>query len=430
MTMTLHTTAEALDLARIIRPGDGVVWGQATAEPLTLTEAFVAQRANYSGATAFLGVNFGGVTLPEHADHLAFTAYCGLGANRALADAGVLDVYPLPYSQLGAAIRAGTLKVDVVMVQVSPPNARGEYSLGLSTEYLIPALAKARAVIAEVNEQVPWTHTETLLHESDIAMMVRTSRPPVSPPYGAPGETERKIAANAAPFVPDGGVLEFGVGALPIAVLEALGGHRDLGVHSGIVCETVADLVERGVITNARKNIDAGICVGGVLFGTPRLHRWAHENRGLQLRSSDYTHNPRVLGSIDRFVGINSAVEVDLTGQINAEVVVDAKGRGSYVGAVGGALDFIRAANQSPGGCSIIALPASIGTKVSRIVAKLSGPVATPRSEAGVFVTEWGAADLRGLPVSKRIPRLIAIAHPAFRESLERAAHEQNLYHL
>ena len=423
---TVHRPEE-LDLTSVIRPGDGILWGQATAEPLTLTEALVAQRARLGGVSAFLGVNFGGVTLPEHADHIAFSAYCGLGANRALSDAGVLDIYPLPYSQLGAAIRAGTLKSEVVMVQVSPPNARGEYSLGLSTEYLIPALAQARAVIAEVNAQVPWTHTETLLREEDIDLLVHSSRVPVPPPYGAPGETERRIAANAAPFVPDGGVLEFGVGALPIAVLEALGGHRDLGVHSGIVCETVMDLVEKGVITNARKNIDAGVSVGGVLFGSARFHRWAHENPALRLRSSDYTHAGRVLGQIDRFIAINSAVEVDLTGQINAEVVVDNKGRASYVGAIGGALDFIRGANQSEGGCSIIALPASIGTKVSRIVSRLSGPVATPRSEAGVFVTEWGAADLRGLPISKRVPRMIAIANPAFREQLQREAHEQGL---
>jgi acyl-CoA hydrolase len=425
--MTTLANAQTLDLSTVIRPGDGVIWGQATAEPLTLTEAFVAQRARLGGVSAFLGVNFGGVTRPEHADHIAFSAYCGLGANRALSDAGVLDIYPLPYSQLGAAIRAGTLKSDVVMVQLSPPNARGEYSLGLSTEYLIPALARARVVIAEVNDQIPWTHTETVLRDADIDLMVHSSRPACPLPYGAPGETERRIAANAAPFVPDGGVLEFGVGALPIAVLEALGGHRDLGVHSGIVCETVMDLVEKGVITNARKNIDPGVSVGGVLFGTSRFHRWAHENPALQLRSSDYTHNGRVLGSIDRFIAINSAVEVDLTGQINAEVVLDAKGRASYVGAIGGALDFIRGANQSEGGCSIIALPASIGTKVSRIVARLSGPVATPRSEAGVFVTEWGAADLRGLPVSRRVPRMIAIANPAFRESLEREAHAQGL---
>jgi len=414
-------------LSRHLRPGCGIVVGQACAEPQTLMDMLVAQRAEFSGTQVFLGANYSGIAKPAHTDHLRFAAYCGAGYNRALADAGVLEIHPHPYSRLGPLFREGRIPCDAAMIQVSPPNAQGEYSMGLGADYLVPALEKAGVILAEVNAQVPWTHTETLLREVDIDLLVHSSRAPVPPPYGAPGETERRIAANAAPFVPDGGVLEFGVGALPIAVLEALGGHRDLGVHSGIVCETVMDLVEKGVITNARKNIDAGVSVGGVLFGSARFHRWAHENPALRLRSSDYTHAGRVLGQIDRFIAINSAVEVDLTGQINAEVVVDNKGRASYVGAIGGALDFIRGANQSEGGCSIIALPASIGTKASRIVSRISGPVATPRSEAGVVVTEHGAADLRGCTLRERAKRMIAIAHPAFREVLERDARAQGL---
>ena len=414
--------AMTIDLSQWIRTGDGVTWGQATAEPQTLVEAFVAQRAGFSGASAFLGVNYAGIVRPEHADHLRLTSYCGAGANRALAEAGVLDIHPHPYSKLGACIRSRHIPVDVVLVQVSPPDADGRYSLGLAAEYLPPAIAGARAVIAEVNDRVPWTHGDGALRREDFAALLETSRAPAAARAAAPGPVDEAIARHATAFVPDGAVLEFGLGALPEAILRALGDRRDLGVHSGTLLDTVAELTERGVITNARKEVDAGVTVGGLLMGSQRLFDFAHRNAGLQLKSCDYTHSPAVLGRLSRFVAINSAIEVDLTGQVNAEVA-----NGVYLGAVGGALDFIRAANHSEGGVSLMCLPASIGTRASRIVARLSGPVATPRSEAGVVVTEHGAADLRGCTLRERAKRMIGIAHPAFREGLERDAREQGL---
>src|SRR5690606_33950481 len=165
-----------MNLESVIRPGDGLIWGQACAEPRTLVEALVAQRERFSGARAFLGSSYSGIVKPEHADHLRLASYCGTGTNRALADAGVLDILPVPYSQLGNLIRAGRIACDVVLVQVSPPNTRGEYSLGLGVEYLAPALAAARAIIGEVNDRVPWTHTEPLLRREQFAMLVETPR--------------------------------------------------------------------------------------------------------------------------------------------------------------------------------------------------------------------------------------------------------------
>ena len=403
----------SLDLARVIRPGDGIVVAQACAEPKTLTEALVAQRASFPGATVFLGVNYSGVVKPEHADHLRLSSYCGAGHNRALADAGVLDIHPHPYSRFGALIRSRAIPADVVLLQVSPPNERGEHSLGLAAEYLVPALEKCRAIVAEVNERIPWTHSERLLRAGDLALAVPSSRPPVPVPYGPPGELEKTIARHAAEFVPDGATLEFGLGALPDAILGCVADRKKLRVHSGALGDGIVDLARRGVIDQT---------VGGLVFGTQKFFDFAHRNPLVQLRSSDYTHDPRVLGAIERFVAINSAVEVDLTGQVNAEVA-----GGSYVGAVGGALDFIRAANQSPGGVSLIVLPSAVGTKVSRIVSKLSGPVATPRSEAGVIVTEHGAADLRGCTLRERARRMLRVAHPAFRDALGREAREARL---
>jgi acetyl-CoA hydrolase len=374
-----------VDLTSVVRPGDGIIWGQACAEPQTLVEALVAQRAHLSGVGVFLGSSYSGILTPQHADHLRLSSYCGTGSNRALADAGVLEILPAPYSQLGSLIRHEKIKCDVVMVQVSPPNAQGEYSLGLGVEYLAPALSKARAVIAEINDQVPWTYTEPLLREDDFDLVVPSSRAPVFLDYKT-GELERAIARHAAEVIPERAVVECGIGSLPNAVLAALKGRRGLGYHSGVICDAAVDL-------------DLASCSGGALIGSRRLFDWARENPRVRLHSSDYTHGAATLAAIERFTAINSAVEVDFTGQINGEVA-----GGSYVGAVGGALDFVRAANASPGGVSIVVLPSK------RIVERLSGPVSTPRSEAGVIVTERGVADLRGCTLRERERRLRAIS--------------------
>jgi acyl-CoA hydrolase len=375
----------SVDLSSVIRPGDGLVWGQACAEPQTLVEALIAQRSSFSGCSVFLGSSYSGLLRPEHADHLHLTSYCGTGTNRALAQAGVLQLVPSPYSQLGALMRGKQIRCDVVMVQVSRPNAHGEYSLGLAVEYLAPALEAARAVVAEVNDRIPWTHTQPVLRREDIDLLVESSRPPAYLEYVKPSDIEQRIARRATALVPEGATVECGIGALPNATLAELAG-REIRYHSGVVCDAVRLVRPKAV-------------VGGALMGTQALFDWARDNATLKLVSSDITHGAATLAKIERFVAINSAVEVDLTGQVNGEMA-----RESYVGAVGGALDFVRAANQSPGGLSIIALPAS------RVVQRLSGPVSVPRSEAGVFVTERGAADLRGCTLAERERRMRQIS--------------------
>src|SRR5690606_14393309 len=233
-------------------------------------------------------------------------------------------------------------------------------------------------------------------------------------PGAAAGEVEQAIARHIGGLVEDGSTLQLGLGSLPEAVLDCLRSHRDLGIHSGAIGNKVADLMEAGVITNARKARDTGITVAGVLFGGERIYRYAHLNRNIQLRSTDYTHSLEVLGSLDHLVTINSAIEVDLTGQINAEVA-----GGVYVGAVGGAMDFQRGAHASRGGLPIIALPATaLGGTRSRVVGRLDGPVSTPRADAGLIVTEYGVADLRGCDLRERARRMIDIAHPDFRDAL------------
>ncbi|MGC9670715.1 acetyl-CoA hydrolase/transferase family protein [Planosporangium sp. 12N6] len=403
-----------LDLTSYVRPGDAVMWGQACAEPLTLTERLIAQRAAIGGFRCFLGVPASDTIRPEHADHASFLSYCGSGGNRALYRAGLLDILPCHYSVLPDLIASGALRVDVALVQLPPADAAGRYSLGLADEYLSAAIDAARVVIAEVNDQVPATHGTRTLTDADLDVVVHTSRPPAALTHKEPGAAEQRVADHVAALIEDGSTLQFGLGALPEAIVARLADRRDLGIHSGQIGDGVADLMEAGVITNARKTVDRGRTVTGALMGTARLFRYADRNPAIELRDTRYTHDPAVLAAQERFVAINSAIEVDLTGQVNAELA-----RGTYVGAVGGAIDFLRGAARSRGGLPIVALPATAGP-ASRIVATLSGPVSTPRADAGIIVTEYGVADLRGLSLDERRARMLAIAHPDHRPALEK----------
>ncbi|PRE16123.1 acetyl-CoA hydrolase [Burkholderia multivorans] len=417
-----HVSADARQagdcdaLSSLIRPGDTVMWGQSHAEPVTLMRALVAQRHSFKRIRVFLGIGLADVLAPEHADAIDFLAYCGSGANRKLARANVLDILPAHYSQLPELVRSGALRIDVVMLQVSPPDEHGRYSLGLAREYLVEALKHARAIVAEVHPDVPWTYGGPFLRAADIDLLVASDTPFPDAAATTPGPVEQAIGQHVASLVEDGATLQTGIGAIPDAVMAALHDKRDLGVHTGSIGDGIAALCEAGVVTNARKTIDAGITVGGVIIGSARVRRFAHRNPALELRGTEYTHNPHVLRRIERFTAINSAVEVDLTGQVNAEVV-----GGTYVGAVGGVGDFLRAAQASRGGVPIVALPSTAGAH-SRIVTKLSGPVTVPRSDACVIVTEYGIADLRGLSLAQRVPKMIAIAHPDHRERLAREA--------
>lgn len=411
MPQLLH--AESLNLAALIRPGDTVMWGQANAEPLPLTQALMAQRENIGRFRVMLGISNSHTCRPEHSDCVEFMSYCGAGSNRELANAGVLEILPSHYSDLPALITSGAMRIDVVMVQVAPADAEGRYSLSIACEYLLPALEHARVIIAEVNQQAPWTYTERSLRAEDLHAIVYTDRAPMENPASRVRQSDQLIAGHIANLIEDGSTLQMGIGAIPDAVLHALGEHRDLGVHSGSLGDGVVSLMQNGVINNRRKTTDRGISIGGILMGSRRLHDFAAHNPAIQLRSTRYTHDAQVLSGIDRLVAINSAVEVDLTGQINSEVAA-----GSYIGAVGGALDFIRGAQRSRGGLPIIALPSTAGSQ-SRIVARLNGPVTIPRSDAGIIVTEFGVADLRGLTLKQRVLRMLDIVHPECRPELQ-----------
>jgi acyl-CoA hydrolase len=279
-------------------------------------------------------------------------------------------------------------------------------------------VTKARVVIAEINERVPFTHGDVVLPAARIDGSVHVARAPVQLKAAPINENDQAIAKIVAGYIDDGAVLQVGIGAVPDAILRLLHDRRDLGFHSGMIGDALVDLVEAGVVTNARKAIDTGISITTALIGTQRIYDFADRNLRIAVRSSAYTHDPGVLSRLKGMVTINSAIEVDLTGQVNAE-----QSGAYYLGGTGGQVDFVRAGNRSTGGRSIIALPATAkGGKISRIAVALSGPVTTARSDVDMIVTEFGAAMLKGQSLAERTRRLISIAHPDFREELERAA--------
>jgi acyl-CoA hydrolase len=401
-----------LDFASIIRPGDKIVWG---AGPPSLVAKLLDQRGRFGPAEVFLA---GGRVRPDETDVLSLTSFGAMG-NRAVAKAGVLHVIPAHLSALNPWFENGLLRADVVFVQLSAPDENGQYSFGTAHDYAPSAMRRARVVIAEVNDQLPWTFCEPPVEQARLDIVVRTSRRPGQMTAQPIEESEQQIARHVGRYIEDGSTIQIGIGALPDAVLAGVEDRRDLGIHSGLITDRVADLMIKGVVTNARKPLDTGITTSAILAGTNRLFNFAHKNSAVRLFSYAHTHNARLLCRLDKFVAINSAVEVDLTGQVNAEIA-----SGVYVGGTGGQGDFVRGAMMAARGHSIIALPATArdGT-VSRIVPVLKNvPVTTPRSDADIVVTEFGAAELRGQSIEERIRRMVAISHPSFREALQREA--------
>ena len=364
----------------------------------------------------FVGISNSKTLAPGQADRFRFRTLNGAGNNRSLTGAGVADIVPCYVSSIPSLIRSGAIPVDVLLLRVKPHPRPGYYTVGVMADFVPALVAQARCVIAEVDPRLPVTAQDALVAAGDIDVLTECDADEILLPDPEPETIDQRIAANVAALVPDGATIQMGIGSLPVAVCRALVHHRDLGVHSGVISDVIVSLVEKGVVTNARKGIDAGRVVTGGLFGSRRLMDFADGNDALQMRSADYTHNVQVLARVQNLYAINSGVEVDLTGNVNSEMA-----GGRYLGAIGGQLDFVRGSFASPGGRSIIALPSTTPDgKHSRIVVSLEGrPVTTPRGDADMVVTEYGVADLRGRSLSERVQRLRAIAHPDFRDRLQ-----------
>ena len=411
--------ADRLDYAPLLRPGGRVLVGQGTAEPLTLTRRLVAAPPPYD-LPVFLGPMWSDVWSGDVPPALRLECYGAFGAGARLARERRLAIYPMHVSALAATMGSDRMPVDAVVLQLRPALSGKGWNLGLCRDFVARVARQARVVVAELNPHLPACHGGDI-DDLPLTALVEGAEPPVTLPPAPISDTDRRVAAHVAALIPDGAVIQLGVGTIPAAVLAALSGHRDLGLHSGAAPDGIADLIQAGVLTNARKERDRGVSVFGMLIGTRRLYALADRNPALRIAGPDETHNPAIIASLSRFRAINSALEVDLTGQVGSEEV-----GGRYLGAVGGQADFVRAAPLSPGGRSIIALPSATPKGASRIVARVAAATCG-RADADTFVTEQGVADLRGQPLAERARRMIAIAHPDHREALARSWHDGGL---
>jgi acyl-CoA hydrolase len=355
---------------------------------------------------------------PEMAGHFRHRAlFIGPNARRAVNE-GRADFVPVFLSDVPALFASGTLPLDAVLINVTPPDAHGYCSLGTSVEAIHAAIASARTVIAQLNRAMPRTLGESFVHVSQIDVGVEVDEPVHEVRLPAIGEVERRIGGAIADLVPDRATLQLGIGAIPAATAGFLGAKKDLGIHTEMFTDAVVDLVEQGVVTGAAKARNRGKIVSAFLMGTRRLYDFVDDNPMVEMRPVDFTNDTHVIRSFDHFTAINSAIEVDLSGQ----VVADSIGHRMYSG-IGGQMDFMRGAALARDGRPIIALPSTAGEdgSISRITAALreGAGVVTTRAHVRTVVTEYGIAELWGRSLRERAKALIAIAHPAHRDRLE-----------
>ena len=361
---------------------------------------------------------------PEMTGHLRVNSIFISGNIREAVHEGRADFTPVMLSEFPLLFKKGLLPLDAALIHVSPPDEHGFCSLGVEVGLTKTAAESAKIIIAEVNDQMPRTLGDAFIHVSRLNYMVPVNYPLPELPMGAHKSDEviQKIAEHCAELIPDGATMQMGIGAIPDAVLKFLFDKKDLGVHTELFSDGVIDLVEAGVLTNAKKTLHSGKIVAGFILGTKRLYDWVDDNPMCELHPTEYVNDPFVIAQNSRMVAINSAIEIDLTGQICADSI----GPKLYSG-VGGQLDFIYGASRSEGGVPIIALP-SMAKEFSRIVPMLKqgAGVVTTRNHVRFIVTEYGVADLYGKTIRQRARALIGVAHPDFRDDLNNQAKELN----
>ena len=423
--MRIVSAAEAVSG---IRSGDQVFVQGGAATPTPLIEALVA-RADELRDVGIIHVHTEGPAphlAPEMAGHFRHRAlFIGANAREAVND-GRADYVPVLLSDIPELFTCGVLPLDAVFLNVTPPDAHGYCSLGTSVDCTLAATHAARTVVAQINPAVPRTLGDSFNHVDEIDLGVEVDRPPYEHHPAPVGDVERRIGEYVADLVPDGATIQMGIGSIPTAVGLALHGKRDLGVHTELFTDPVLDLVEAGAITGAAKEINRYKIVTAFLMGSRRLYDFIDDNPMIEMRPVDYTNDTAVIRRFKRMVAVNSAISIDLTGQVSADSI----GTRFYSG-VGGQMDFMRGAALAPEGRAIIALPstAADGT-VSRIAPVLveGAGVVTSRAHVRTVVTEFGVAELFGRSVRERAAALIAIAHPDFRDEL---AHEaRRRYHV
>ncbi len=413
--MASGPASSSFDFATILRDGDHIAWPQGTGEPTGLSSRLMAQADALPPVTLVLGMVTSRTLDRAGADTFRYLCLNGAANTRKAVARSGGRVIPAHISAIPGLILSGRIKVDVALIRVRPTADPTKYSLGVMTDFVHEMIASARVVVAELDERMPLTTGDTLVDRDAITHLAIADGDEPLIVDATPSAADEAVAKRVAELIPDRATVQFGVGGLPVAVARALGGHQQLGLHSGVITDAAVDLIEAGVVTNRYKGIDYGVSVTGGLFGSRRLLDFADRNAGIAMRRATYTHSAAAMAQIEGLFSINSAVGIDLSGQVNAEVAGD-----RYVGAVGGQVDFVRGARLSPGGRSIIALASTTPDgRHSKIVANLGvQPVTTARSDVDLVVTEFGVADLWGLDLLARAKALAAIAHPTFRDAL------------
>jgi acyl-CoA hydrolase len=418
------TPQEAVDH---VRSGQRVFIGSGAAEPQLLVKALSARGSELADTQIahILTLGVAPYTDPKLESGFRHNAlFIGPNVREAVAE-GRADFTPIFLSEVPRLFRRGKLPIDVALIQVSPPDEHGYCSYGVSIDVTKAAAESARYVVAEINPQMPRTLGDCFIHISQIHALVPSDMPILEAPFAKMDKVAKKIGQHIAELIQDGSTLQLGIGTIPDAVLSCLGDKKDLGIHSEMFSDGVIELVEQGVINGSRKNIHTGKIVASFVIGSRRLYDFVDNNPMCEFHPSDYVNDPFRVAQNDRVVAINSALQVDLTGQVCA----DSLGTYFYSG-IGGQVDFIRGASRSHGGRPIIALPSTAsGGKVSRITPTLTNGagVVTSRGDVHYVVTEYGIASLHGKTIRERAMALIHIAHPDHREALMKEARARKM---
>ena len=424
--LLLRRTTTAAEAVKTIQSGQRLFLTGNCSVPQTVLRALVDRAPELSDVeiVQVLTVGPADYVAPEMEGHIRVNSMFISDNVRKAVNEGRADFTPCFLSEVPLLFKNGTIPLDVALIHVTPPDEHGFCSLGVEVGITKAAAQAARVVIAEVNPNMPRTLGDAFIHISKIDHAVPVSYELPETPMGELNDIARSIARHIAGIIPNGATLQMGIGGIPDAVLHELHGHKHLGIHTELFSDGIIDLVERGIIDGEMKTLHPGKIIAGFMLGTKRLYRFVHDNPVVELHPTEYINDPFVIARNDRMVAINSAIEVDLTGQVCSDSI----GPRLYSG-VGGQVDFIYGASRSKGGVPIIALPAAAaiqGKRVSKIVSTIrpGGGVVTSRSHVRYVVTEYGVADLYARTIRERARALIGIAHPEFRDELEQAARQ------
>jgi 4-hydroxybutyrate CoA-transferase len=421
-----HRLISADDAARLIKSGQRVFLTGNCSTPQVFSAALARRYKELSNVeiVQLLDLGAGEYFTAEMADHIRLNSLFISSKVRRLVNEGLADFTPIFLSEIPLLFIRGRLVLDVTVLQVTPPDVHGYCSYGVEVGVSKSAAEHAGMVIAEINPRMPRTLGDSFIHVSQIDYFINVDYPlpEIKPEAASP--VQERIARYIAELVPDGATLQTGIGGIPDAVLRRLTNHKNLGIHTELFSDGVMEMIERGVITCAAKTLHTGKVVAGFVLGTQTLYDYIHDNPIIELHPTEYVNDPFIIAQNERMVSINSALEVDLTGQVCADSI-----GGRFYSGVGGQVDFVRGAARSKGGMTFIALPSTTkDDTVSRIVPQLkpNAGVTTTRNDVHFIVTEYGVADLYGRTISERVHALIHIAHPRFRDELEAFAREQH----